>query len=667
MVNSLLQAMSGGMGGLSRMLMGMVPGAAVFAGVFKVGREMAELNKLGAQVALTRRSFERLLGMDAEAMLGPLRAASRGAISDFDLLATATRASMLGVADSVGEMTKLMEVARIRGQMMGLSTTQAFNDLVTGIGRASPMILDNLGIITGGQKVYDDYAKSLGKSADALTNVERKQALLTKVFRETEPLLEAQDDAAVSAAEGIDSMAAAYDNLRTAMGEFIAISGETTSGMAKTVNTVAEFVRQQADLDDQTASTRARLEEMYKTGQISEEQYERLRGKLSQLSFEYGMFLISNERAAGGIEGVHNEMDQLLPLLPIQEARLRALNDETDAGVKIADAYAEAIRGVHRAIAEQARAPAARRLHWGGAPTGIVTAAAQEQAKAAEDARKEYEWTIASDYERVGILEDQLRLVKQGGEEYWNIKAQIAGINSRLQTTSTTVRDISHDLERMVDQVFQPTTVTGRDWLETNLGLYEDKPDEYLRRLRSAAQDADSEWKALLGGRTGGEAELFVAQQEEAWRTGQWEQMGPGFDPEQSKDAMINMVIANIEAERARQAMIADIMRDPRLAGMGLSEAEITAMTGQPVAATGAEQARTLVTGARQVDIGGQLTETIDEQFRAQSDTYIALGGVMITWISTGMEAASPDVVGSLAKLLFPHLVDLQTQAGNRP
>jgi len=124
---------------------------------------------------------------------------------------------------------------------------------------------------------------------------------------------------------------------------------------------------------------------------------------------------------------------------------------------------------------------------------------------------------------------------------------------------------------------------------------------------------------------------------------------------------------STIEAERARQAMIADIMRDPRLAGMGLSEAEITAMTGQPVAATGAEQARTLVTGARQVDIGGQLTETIDEQFRAQSDTYIALGGVMITWISTGMEAASPDVVGSLAKLLFPHLVDLQTQAGNRP
>ena len=35
---------------------------------------------------------------------------------------------------------------QVRGRAMGLSTTQAFGDIVTGIGRMSPLILDNLGI-----------------------------------------------------------------------------------------------------------------------------------------------------------------------------------------------------------------------------------------------------------------------------------------------------------------------------------------------------------------------------------------------------------------------------------------------------------------------------------------------------------------------------------------
>ena len=46
----------------------------------------------------------------------------------------------------------LMEVAGARAKAMGISTPQAYNDIKQRVfGRVSPLILDNLGILTGGE------------------------------------------------------------------------------------------------------------------------------------------------------------------------------------------------------------------------------------------------------------------------------------------------------------------------------------------------------------------------------------------------------------------------------------------------------------------------------------------------------------------------------------
>jgi len=119
---------------------------------------------------------------------------------------------MLGVAYTAEEMAQLMEVAAVRGRAMGLSTTQAFLDIVTGIGRVSPMILDNLGILTGGEKTFEDYAKSIGKSKDALTDAEKKQALFNKVLLETAPLIEKTADHADDLASGYERLDANLKN-----------------------------------------------------------------------------------------------------------------------------------------------------------------------------------------------------------------------------------------------------------------------------------------------------------------------------------------------------------------------------------------------------------------------------------------------------------------------
>ena len=203
-------------------------GALGAVAVVELGKQAFDLAKLAAEAGRTRTAFDNLaagVGQSGDEMLSAMQKASSGMISNADLVLSANRAMLLGVADTGDELGKLLEVARVRGQAMGLSVSQAFNDLVTGLGRMSPLILDNLGIVTGGEKVFDDYAKSLGRTAASLTDAEKKQALFNKVVTETQPLIDASAGAGTDAAGSFEQMSASLDNARIAVGELLLALG----------------------------------------------------------------------------------------------------------------------------------------------------------------------------------------------------------------------------------------------------------------------------------------------------------------------------------------------------------------------------------------------------------------------------------------------------------
>ena len=170
--------------------------AFAVAGIVAFGAQVAgatlELAKMGAQSLALKSSFDQVQGgaANATAILESLRSASRGMISDYDLMLSANKAALLGVADTAEEMSGLLQIASVRGRAMGISATQAFNDIVTGLGRMSPLILDNLGITVDLEATTAKYAATLGKSADALTDAERKQALVNAVMESSASLME---------------------------------------------------------------------------------------------------------------------------------------------------------------------------------------------------------------------------------------------------------------------------------------------------------------------------------------------------------------------------------------------------------------------------------------------------------------------------------------------
>jgi hypothetical protein len=144
------------------------------------GYEAAQLKRLeasGTQLAAS-------LGSDFEEIRRKAKAASLGTISDSELILATNRSMMLGLTADADKMANLLQVSAHRGRALGVSTAQAFNDIVTGIGRMSPLILDNLGIIIDADRRYQEYAAAHGIAASAIDETTKRQILLNAVLEE---------------------------------------------------------------------------------------------------------------------------------------------------------------------------------------------------------------------------------------------------------------------------------------------------------------------------------------------------------------------------------------------------------------------------------------------------------------------------------------------------
>src|SRR5690606_27836321 len=108
-------------------------------------QRVIEFSKEGAQIQRltdTSAALAKSMGLNMGEIVRSIQQASLGMVSEYDVMQSASRALMLGVGSNAEQLGQLMEAAAIRGRAMGISTTQAFNDIITGIGRMSPQILD---------------------------------------------------------------------------------------------------------------------------------------------------------------------------------------------------------------------------------------------------------------------------------------------------------------------------------------------------------------------------------------------------------------------------------------------------------------------------------------------------------------------------------------------
>lgn len=153
-------------------------------GIFRAIKDASDLssqtNALKLSLAQQGQSFDTYLDK--------LKEVSRGTISTADLIKSSSKALLLGIPAE--EIAKLLDIARASAIATGQTVTAAFDDIATGIGRSSPLILDNLGIVVKIGKANEKYAKQIGKVVSELTAQEQKQALLNEVLAVGEDRIE---------------------------------------------------------------------------------------------------------------------------------------------------------------------------------------------------------------------------------------------------------------------------------------------------------------------------------------------------------------------------------------------------------------------------------------------------------------------------------------------
>jgi len=231
-------------------VIGLVKGLA--SGVVSLGKGIAgtvlQLASLGGESIGVASAFEGLTkraGESADVMLTKMKAALKGTVSETEIMRQVNIGLQLGLPGTADEMSELANMAMVLGRSVGRGPVASLGDLMTGIGRTSKQILDNLGIIVNASKAYEDYGKKIGKSSDDLTEMEKKQAFYNAVMEKGRGVVAALGEQQVTSTEQIAGVSAAWENLKSRIGEVIATSpgfGAMMDAISKKIQMVMEWV-----------------------------------------------------------------------------------------------------------------------------------------------------------------------------------------------------------------------------------------------------------------------------------------------------------------------------------------------------------------------------------------------------------------------------------------
>lgn len=106
--------------------------------------------------------------LNQEGLLDNLRKATKGTVNDVQLMTAAVQANDFRIP--LEDLGKYLEFAQLKAQQTGQSVDYMTNSIVTGLGRKSPLILDNLGIsaaeISEKTKQTGDFMKAVAEIVD---------------------------------------------------------------------------------------------------------------------------------------------------------------------------------------------------------------------------------------------------------------------------------------------------------------------------------------------------------------------------------------------------------------------------------------------------------------------------------------------------------------------
>lgn len=213
------------LGNMKAMVVGFFASAGAAAlDFFKDGMSKAkEFVKESVEVAIQAdgvlHAFEKL---DRPDLLANLRTATKGALSDLELMKATVKAKDFRIP--VDDMGKYLAFAQLKAQQTGQSVEYMTDSIVTGLGRKSLLILDNLGLSAA--EINEEVAKT-GDFMKGVSNIIDRQLTQSELY--------------VSASDKAAQADARLENAKLKLGRRLSWLGDLwislKNRMAETVNT----------------------------------------------------------------------------------------------------------------------------------------------------------------------------------------------------------------------------------------------------------------------------------------------------------------------------------------------------------------------------------------------------------------------------------------------
>ena len=226
-------------------------------------KQLIQFSKEAARVQDMSRAFTTLSGTGENASIAvdKISGAVKGTMSQMDLFKQANNAMILGVTRNTDEMAEMFKIAQTLGAALGVDTAHAVESLITGIGRQSRLMLDNIGIIVKADQAYESYANKLGITADKLTDAQKKQAFFTAAMESARTKAEELGNQQLTARDQ-------FNKFNATMEDFTNFIGEKSSPIVLNfLNNMSESLRKIMETNLETAVRQlkdmgATLEEM---------------------------------------------------------------------------------------------------------------------------------------------------------------------------------------------------------------------------------------------------------------------------------------------------------------------------------------------------------------------------------------------------------------------
>lgn len=223
----------GAIGGFDKSLQSV---GKTIAGVF-AAREIVAFGKQAIQLAARIEGVEKAFNTLNGVSLGELQRATRGTVDNMRLMQSAVQARNFKIP--LEQLGGFFEFATKRASETGESVDYLVQSIITGIGRKSPLILDNLGI-----SAVELRKKLAGVGMESATTTDIARAM-NEIIAEQSKEFGTTGDAALTTQQSIDMLSAAFTNLTTEVGK-TATGGffnNFVGGLAAMTNATSEFLK----------------------------------------------------------------------------------------------------------------------------------------------------------------------------------------------------------------------------------------------------------------------------------------------------------------------------------------------------------------------------------------------------------------------------------------